>query len=166
MFRRAAAITHQMSTKENTFRHWRGRNVLQTSDDAHKQFQRAALCRLWSMLLNNFLAAALSRSMLISTCTLVYQSYYKMINVAKQSALVCGEGPRSRCYGRTAALRVIVQPCDEDEVFFCLSILMEHRWNEIDRGKPKYLERNLSQCHFVYHKSHIDRPGIEPGPPR
>jgi hypothetical protein len=26
----------------------------------------------------------------------------------------CGEGPRSRCYGRTAALSVIVQPCDED----------------------------------------------------
>jgi hypothetical protein len=29
--------------------------------------------------------------------------------------LFCGEGPRSRCYGRTAALRLIVQPCDEDE---------------------------------------------------
>jgi hypothetical protein len=26
-----------------------------------------------------------------------------------------GEGPRSRCYGRTAALRLIVQPCDEDD---------------------------------------------------
>jgi hypothetical protein len=26
-----------------------------------------------------------------------------------------GEGPRSRCYGRTAALRLIVQPCNEDE---------------------------------------------------
>jgi hypothetical protein len=25
-----------------------------------------------------------------------------------------GEGPRSRCYGCTAALRLIVQPCDED----------------------------------------------------
>jgi hypothetical protein len=25
------------------------------------------------------------------------------------------EGPRSRCYGRTAPLRLIVQPCDEDE---------------------------------------------------
>jgi hypothetical protein len=25
------------------------------------------------------------------------------------------EGPRSRCYGRTAALRLIVQPCDEDD---------------------------------------------------
>jgi hypothetical protein len=25
------------------------------------------------------------------------------------------EGPRSRSYGRTAALRLIVQPCDEDD---------------------------------------------------
>jgi hypothetical protein len=25
------------------------------------------------------------------------------------------EGPRSRRYGHTAALRLIVQPCDEDE---------------------------------------------------
>jgi hypothetical protein len=31
-----------------------------------------------------------------------------------------GEGPRSRCYGRTTALRLFVQPYDEaeDEQFF------------------------------------------------
>jgi hypothetical protein len=29
--------------------------------------------------------------------------------------LFLGEGPRSRCYGRTAVLRLIVQPYDEDE---------------------------------------------------
>jgi uncharacterized membrane protein len=26
-----------------------------------------------------------------------------------------------------------------------LFLVMEHRWNEIDRGKPKYSEKNLSQ---------------------
>jgi hypothetical protein len=29
--------------------------------------------------------------------------------------LLHGEGPRSRCYGRTIALRLFVQPYDEDE---------------------------------------------------
>jgi hypothetical protein len=53
-----------------------------------------------------------------------------------------------------------------DEVFFCFSILMEHRWNESDKGKPKYSEKHLSQCHFVHHKSHMEQPGIEPGLPR
>jgi hypothetical protein len=41
-----------------------------------------------------------------------------------------GEGPRSRRYGRTAAMRLIVQPCDEDEdddYFFVLFLLMEHQ---------------------------------------
>jgi len=29
-------------------------------------------------------------------------------------------------------------------------------------GKQEYWEENLSQCHFVYRKSQLDRPGIEP----
>jgi hypothetical protein len=37
---------------------------------------------------------------------------------------------------------------------------MEHRWNEINMGKPKYSGKNLSQCHFVHRKSHMDWPGI------
>jgi hypothetical protein len=50
--------------------------------------------------------------------------------------------------------------------FFWFSIWMEHRWNKIDKEKPKYLEKTLSQFHFVHRKSHMDRPGIESGPPR
>jgi hypothetical protein len=29
----------------------------------------------------------------------------------------------------------------------------------------KLTGENLSQCHFVHHKSDMDGPGIEPGPP-
>jgi hypothetical protein len=39
------------------------------------------------------------------------------------------------------------------------SWVMEHRWNEIDRGKLKYSGKNLSQCRFVHHISHVDWPG-------
>jgi hypothetical protein len=29
-------------------------------------------------------------------------------------------------------------------------------WNDIDRGKPNNSEKNMSQFHFVYHKTHMD----------
>jgi hypothetical protein len=32
----------------------------------------------------------------------------------------------------------------------------EPLWNDNDREKLKNLERNLSQCRFVHHKSHMD----------
>jgi hypothetical protein len=38
----------------------------------------------------------------------------------------------------------------------------ERRWNDIDRGKPNNSEKNMSQCHFVHHKFHMDWPGREP----
>jgi hypothetical protein len=41
-------------------------------------------------------------------------------------------------------------------IIFVLFPVMEHRCNEIDRGKPKYSGKSLSQCHFVDHKSHMD----------
>jgi hypothetical protein len=70
------------------------------------------------------------------------------------------EGPRSRRYGRTAALRLIGQPCDEDDgddyYFFVLFLVMEHQWNDIDREHRSSRGENLSQCHFVHHESHMD----------
>jgi hypothetical protein len=41
---------------------------------------------------------------------------------------------------------------------------MERRWNDIDRGKRKNSEENLSQSHYVYNKPHMDWLGREPGP--
>jgi hypothetical protein len=32
------------------------------------------------------------------------------------------------------------------------------------KENPKYSEQNLSHCHSVHHKYHVDCPGIEPGP--
>lgn len=37
--------------------------------------------------------------------------------------------------------------------------------NDTDRVKPKNAKRNLSQCHFFYHRSYMDWPGCESGPP-
>jgi len=42
---------------------------------------------------------------------------------------------------------------------------MEHWWNNTDRGKRKYWEKNLSQCHFVHHAPHMDCPGTKPVAP-
>jgi hypothetical protein len=55
----------------------------------------------------------------------------------------------------------MMQSRDEDEkkgdqFFFSFFQVMGHRWNEIDRGKAKYSGKNLSQCHLVHHKSHMD----------
>jgi hypothetical protein len=36
-------------------------------------------------------------------------------------------------------------------------------WNWYWQRRPKNLERNLSQCHSLQHKSHIDWLGHEPG---
>jgi hypothetical protein len=36
-------------------------------------------------------------------------------------------------------------------------------WNDINSGKPKNSEKDLSQCHFVHHKSHLLDLGANPG---
>jgi hypothetical protein len=41
--------------------------------------------------------------------------YLRTHNLSILDSLFFGKGPRSRFYGRTAALRLIVQPCDEDD---------------------------------------------------
>jgi hypothetical protein len=43
---------------------------------------------------------------------------------------------------------------------------MKHRRIEADRGKLKFLNENLSHCHFVLHKFHMDWPEIEYRPAR
>jgi hypothetical protein len=79
----------------------------------------------------------------------------------------CGAGVRSRSYGRTAALRLIVQPCDEDEEkddqFFSFFQVMEHQWNEIDRGKPKYSGKNLSSATLSTTNPTLNNPRSNPG---
>jgi hypothetical protein len=55
---------------------------------------------------------------------------------------------------------LLCNPCYEDEEkddqFFSFFHEMKYRWNEMYRGKPKYSGINLSQCHLVHHKSHMD----------
>ena len=54
----------------------------------------------------------------------------------KARVLFCGEGPHSRCYGRTAAMKLILQPCDEDDLVFpCNGAPVEWNW----QGKTEIL---------------------------
>lgn len=41
---------------------------------------------------------------------------------------------------------------------------MEHKVERELTRKVKLLRGNLTQCHFFHHKSHLNWPGIEPGP--
>jgi hypothetical protein len=53
------------------------------------------------------------RVLFLNKCIFTYLiSLFKMCLLP--SVLFFKEGPRSRSYGRIAALRLIVQPCDED----------------------------------------------------
>jgi len=43
---------------------------------------------------------------------------------------------------------------------------MELWLNDTDKGKQKYSEKDTSKYHTVHHKSHMERPGIQPEPPQ
>jgi hypothetical protein len=49
-----------------------------------------------------------------------------------------------------------------NSIWMKCSISMGHWWNDTDRGKPKYLEINISQCHLICYISHADLPGSNP----
>jgi hypothetical protein len=68
--------------------------------------------------------------------------------------IFCG-GPRSRRYGRTATLGLLVQHYYYYYYYFVLFLVMEHEWNGIDRGRPKCSGKPI-ECHFAHHKSHVD----------
>jgi hypothetical protein len=82
--------------------------------------------------------------------------------------LFFGEGPRSRCYGRTAVLRLIVLPCDEDEekddlfffIFPCNRAPVEWNW----QGKTEVLvEKPVPVPLFAPQIPHGMTPGSNPG---
>jgi hypothetical protein len=71
---------------------------------------------------------------LVFICAFRVWNLPRSISAGRPDFFLHGKGPRSRCYGCTTALRLFVQPYDEDEDEQVLQV-MEHQWNEIDRGK-------------------------------
>jgi len=51
--------------------------------------------------------------------------------------------------------------CPSDNRNIKMKMSTEHWWNTTDRDKLKSWDRHLFQCHFVYHKYHVDWLGIE-----
>jgi hypothetical protein len=47
-----------------------------------------------------------------------------------------------------------------------MRVILEQLVEQILAGETEVLGENLHPRHFVHHKSHMTRPGLEPGPPR
>jgi hypothetical protein len=70
-----------------------------------------------------------------------------------------------RFYGPIVRPRMRMNDCmmSERTIFFNFRKMWIPRWIYIDKEKPKDSEKNLSQCHFVHHKSHWTDLGAKPG---
>jgi hypothetical protein len=66
----------------------------------------------------------------------------------------------------TDALRLFVQPYDEDEYeqfFYQVLQVMEHQWNETDRGKPKTRRKTCPSATLSTTNPTWTDPGSNPG---
>jgi hypothetical protein len=95
--------------------------------------------------------------------TVFFAIFYKRLKT--KGAFVCDAPCTSERASRFAGPQA--SPiCPSGKGNMLMKISVGCWWNDTDRVKLKYCERNLLQCQFVYDKSKTDWPGIEPGPQR
>jgi hypothetical protein len=98
--------------------------------------------------------------------TLLETNLYSLaINLFLQLFFLHGEGPRSRCYGRTTALRLFVQTMWWRWAIFFYQVLqlMERQWKEIDRGKSTNRRKTCPSATLSTTNPTWTDPGSNPG---
>jgi hypothetical protein len=65
------------------------------------------------------------------------------------------KGPAAEATGARQPEIFLCNPVKMKMIMFVLFQVAEHRWNEIDRGKPKYLGGKPVPVPLVHHKSHV-----------